>query len=160
MTLHSLLVWRKRGIVVVYLSFWVCFVAATAYNFIWNGLETIEVDFGERAALCAWCAGQTASAEAAVLLRYLEQRWITVSEVAEIVEKNKSHQPLGDGPCICRPSNPIARPVTLPLDKWSFIQYEVQQAFLNFQLAVVVDQAQLPKFVHKNVHARPGRSNQ
>jgi hypothetical protein len=51
-----------------------------------------------RAALCAWCAGQTASAEAAALLRYLEQMWITVAEVAEIVEKNKSHQPLGDDP--------------------------------------------------------------
>ena len=54
--------------------------------------------YGERAALCAWCAGQTASAEAAALLRYLEQMWITVAEVAEIVEKNKSHQPLGDDP--------------------------------------------------------------
>jgi hypothetical protein len=42
----------------------------------------------------------------------------------------------------------------------SFIQHEVQQAFLNFQLAVVFDQAQLPKFVHENIHARPGRSNQ
>ena len=54
--------------------------------------------YGERAALCAWCAGQTDSAEAAALLRYLEQMWITVAEVAEIVEKNKSHQPLGDDP--------------------------------------------------------------
>ena len=44
------------------------------------------------------CAGQTVSAEAAALLRYLEQMWITVAEVAEIVEKNKSHQPLGDNP--------------------------------------------------------------
>jgi hypothetical protein len=42
----------------------------------------------------------------------------------------------------------------------SFIQHEVQQAFLNFELAVVFDQAQLPKFVHENIHARPGRSNQ
>ena len=31
---------------------------------------------------------------------------------------------------------------------------------MNFQLAVVFDQAQLPKFVHENIHARPGRSNQ
>ena len=43
---------------------------------------------------------------------------------------------------------------------WSFIQHEVQQAFLNLQLAVVVDQAQFSKFVHENIHAGPGRSNQ
>ena len=54
--------------------------------------------YRERAVLCAWCAGQTASAEAADLLRYLEQMWLTVAEVAEIVEKSKSHHPLGDDP--------------------------------------------------------------
>ena len=53
--------------------------------------------YRERAAICAWCAEQTASAEVAALLRYLEQMWITVAKVAEIVEKNKSHQ-LGDDP--------------------------------------------------------------
>jgi len=31
---------------------------------------------------------------------------------------------------------------------------------LNLQLAVVFDQAQLPKFVHEYIHARPRRSNQ
>jgi hypothetical protein len=60
------------------------------------------------------------------------------------------------GDCSC----PVARAVILVLDMRSFIQHEIQQAFLNFQLAVVVDQSQLPKFVHKNIHARPGRSNQ
>jgi hypothetical protein len=54
--------------------------------------------YGDRAPLCAWCAGQTASAEAAALLRYLERIWITVAEVADIVEKNKSHEPLGGDP--------------------------------------------------------------
>jgi len=48
--------------------------------------------------LCAWYAGQSASAEVAALLCYLEQMWMTVAEVAEIIEKNKSHQPLGDDP--------------------------------------------------------------
>jgi hypothetical protein len=52
----------------------------------------------ERAALCAWCAGQTASAEAAALFRYLEQMWITVAEVAAAVENSKSHRPLSDDP--------------------------------------------------------------
>ena len=42
----------------------------------------------------------------------------------------------------------------------SFIQNEVQQAFLNFQFAVVFDQTQLTKFIHENIHARPSRSNQ
>jgi hypothetical protein len=57
-----------------------------------------SASYRERAAICSWCAEQTASADAAALLRYLEQMWITVAEVAEIVEKNKSHQPLGDNP--------------------------------------------------------------
>src|SRR6202044_3693552 len=35
--------------------------------------------YRERAALCAWCAGQTVSPDAAALLRYLEQMWITVA---------------------------------------------------------------------------------
>jgi len=51
--------------------------------------------YRERAAICAWCAEQTASAEVAALLRYLEQMWITVAKVAEIVE-TKSHHPVGD----------------------------------------------------------------
>jgi hypothetical protein len=34
----------------------------------------------------------------AALLRYLERIWITVAEVADIVEKNKSHEPLGGDP--------------------------------------------------------------
>jgi hypothetical protein len=54
--------------------------------------------YRERAAIFVWCAEQTASAEAAALLRYLEQMWIAVAEVAEIVEQNKSHHPLGDDP--------------------------------------------------------------
>ena len=37
----------------------------------------------------------------------------------------------------------------LGLNMWSLIQNEVQQGFMNFQLTVVVDQAQLPKFVHE-----------
>jgi hypothetical protein len=82
-----------------HLSSQVCFEASIAYNFIWNGLETIEFNFLRRARrIVHLCAGQTVSAEAAALLRYLEQMWITVAEVAEIVEKNKSHQPLGDDP--------------------------------------------------------------
>src|ERR1700693_4158212 len=43
---------------------------------------------------------------------------------------------------------------------WSFIENEVQQGLLNLQRAVVFDQAQLPKFIHENIHARPRRSDQ
>ena len=41
-----------------------------------------------------------------------------------------------------------------------FIQNEVQQSLLNFQLAVVFDQAQLSKFAQENTHPRPGRANE
>jgi len=55
--------------------------------------------FTEIAPRCALgVPGKTLSAEAAALLRYLEQMWTTVAEVEEIVEKNKSHHPLGDDP--------------------------------------------------------------
>jgi hypothetical protein len=36
--------------------------------------------------------------QAAALLPYLEQMWTVAAEVTEIVEKKKSHQPLGDDP--------------------------------------------------------------
>jgi len=42
---------------------------------------------------------------------------------------------------------------------WPFMQNEVQQGFLNLQLAVVSDQAQLSKFFHEEIYARPGRAN-
>jgi len=48
-----------------------------------------------RAAISAWCAEQTASAEAAAALLYLEQLWLLVADVAEIVEGNRSRAALG-----------------------------------------------------------------
>src|ERR1700728_5046367 len=41
----------------------------------------------------------------------------------------------------------------------SFIQNEVQEGLLNLHLAVVFDQAQLPKLVHEKIHATPGRAD-
>jgi hypothetical protein len=49
-----------------------------------------KISYRDRAAVCAWCAEQTVSAEAAALLRYLEQMWIAVAEVADVVEGNRS----------------------------------------------------------------------
>ena len=46
--------------------------------------------YRERAAICAWCAEQTASAEAEAALLYLQQMWILAAEVAEIIEGNGS----------------------------------------------------------------------
>ena len=42
---------------------------------------------------------------------------------------------------------------------WSFIENKVQEGLLNFELAVVFDQAQPPKFVHEKIHARSCRAN-
>jgi hypothetical protein len=64
---------------------------------------------------------------------------MTVAEVAEIIEKNKSHQPLGDDPLHLSPDYSNRVSVILALDMWSFTQHEVQKGFLNFQLAVVFD---------------------
>ena len=55
------------------------------------------ISYRARAAICAWCAGQTASAETAAALLYLEQRWILAAQVAEIIE-GKSRVPLGSDP--------------------------------------------------------------
>jgi hypothetical protein len=40
-----------------------------------------------------------------------------------------------------------------------FIQNVVQQSLTNFKFAVVINQAQLPKLVHEQIHARPRRSD-
>jgi hypothetical protein len=51
-----------------------------------------------RAAICAWCAEETASAEAATALLYLEQMLILAAEVAEVIEGNRSRASFGSGP--------------------------------------------------------------
>ena len=51
-----------------------------------------------RAAISAWCADQTASSETAAALLYLEQMWILVADVVEIIEENRSHAALGSDP--------------------------------------------------------------
>jgi hypothetical protein len=88
---------RKTGIVVV-----ICparfALASIAYNFYLEWPRNYRVRLLQRACrVVRLVCRATASAEAAALLCYLEQMWMTVAEVAEIVEKNKSHQPLGDG---------------------------------------------------------------
>ena len=56
--------------------------------------QSKSVSHRKRAAICAWCAKETASAEAAAALLYLEQMWILVAEVAEVIEGNRSRAPL------------------------------------------------------------------
>jgi hypothetical protein len=51
-----------------------------------------------RAAICAWCAGETASAEAAATLLYLKQMYILIAEVLDIIERNRSRSSLGSDP--------------------------------------------------------------
>ena len=57
-----------------------------------------STSYRERAAIYAWSSGQTNSAEAAAVLLYLEQLWILVADVAEIIEGKGSNLPLGGGP--------------------------------------------------------------
>jgi hypothetical protein len=64
---------------------------------------------GERAAIRAWCAEQTISAEAGAALRYLEQMYILIAEVVDITEAKRSRSPLGSD-SICRRSGPTKYP--------------------------------------------------
>ena len=57
-----------------------------------------STSYRARAAISAWCAEQTASAETAAALFYLEQMWFLVADVAEIIEGNRTHAPLGSDP--------------------------------------------------------------
>jgi hypothetical protein len=60
--------------------------------------QSNSISYRERAAICAWCAEETASAEAAAALLYLEQMWILAAEVTEIIERNRSRAALGGDP--------------------------------------------------------------
>jgi hypothetical protein len=113
----------------------------------------------ERATICAWCAEQTVSAEAAASLLYLQQQWLLVADVAEIIEGRICVSRSTATFIICRRSNQGTCPVILALNMWSFVQNEVQQGLLNLQFAVVFYQAQLSKLVHEKIHTRAGRAN-
>jgi hypothetical protein len=52
----------------------------------------------DRAAIYAGLAEQAISAEAAAAMRYLEQMWLVIAEVTEVIEKNRSRLPLGSDP--------------------------------------------------------------
>jgi hypothetical protein len=45
------------------------------------------------------------------------------------------------------------------LDLRLVVQNDVQQRTVDFDAAIVVDEAQLSKFVHEETHARAGRSD-
>jgi len=60
--------------------------------------QSNSASYRARAAICAWCAEETASAEAAAALLYLERMWILAAEVAEVIEENKSRAPLASEP--------------------------------------------------------------
>ena len=53
---------------------------------LWQGHRRLR----ERAAICAWRAERTASAEDEGAPLYLQQMWILAAEVAEIIEGNGS----------------------------------------------------------------------
>ena len=59
-----------------------------------RGLEMLpranSTSYKERAAICAWCAKQTSSAETAVALLYLQQMWLLAADVAEVIEERSS----------------------------------------------------------------------
>jgi len=57
-----------------------------------------SASYRERAAICAWCAERTSSAEAAASFRYLQQMWLLVADVAELIEAKKSRAPLSGKP--------------------------------------------------------------
>ena len=50
--------------------------------------------YRERAAICARLAEQAISAEAAESFRYLEQQWLVIAEIANLIEKKRGRSPL------------------------------------------------------------------
>jgi hypothetical protein len=58
------------------------------------GMASQSTSYRERGAICAWCAEQTISAEAAASLLYLQQLWLLVADVAEIIEGKNLRAPL------------------------------------------------------------------
>jgi len=57
-----------------------------------------SASYRDRAKICAWCAGETASAEAEAALLYLEQMYILIAEVADIIEENRLCPRIGGDP--------------------------------------------------------------
>jgi hypothetical protein len=57
-----------------------------------------SASYRARAAICAWCAEETSSAESAAALLYLEKMWILAAEVAKVIEDNRSRASLGSDP--------------------------------------------------------------
>jgi hypothetical protein len=60
--------------------------------------QSNSASYRARAAICAWCAEETASAEAAAALLYLEKMWILAAEVAKVIEGRRSRASLGSDP--------------------------------------------------------------
>jgi DNA-directed RNA polymerase beta' subunit len=52
--------------------------------------------YRERATICSRLADQAVSEEAKATLAYLGEMWRVIVNVADVVEANQSHQPLGD----------------------------------------------------------------
>jgi hypothetical protein len=60
--------------------------------------QSNSTSYRARAAICEWCAEETASAEAAAALLYLEQMYILIAEVTDIIEGNRLRSRLDSGP--------------------------------------------------------------
>jgi hypothetical protein len=54
--------------------------------------------YRERATICTGLADLALSDEAKATLAYLGEMWRVIANVADVVEANQSHQPLGDDP--------------------------------------------------------------
>jgi hypothetical protein len=52
--------------------------------------------YRERATICTRLADQAVSDEAKATLVYLGEMWLVIANVAEVVEKSKSHHLFGD----------------------------------------------------------------
>ena len=50
--------------------------------------------YRQRAAICAWCAEEAISAETAAELMSLEEMWLVVTEVVDLIERNGSRSAL------------------------------------------------------------------
>jgi hypothetical protein len=57
-------------------------------------MDSKSTSYRERAAICSWCAEQTISAGAAASLLYIQQQWLLIAAVAEIIEEKNLHAPL------------------------------------------------------------------
>jgi hypothetical protein len=60
--------------------------------------QSNSASYRARAAIYAWCAEQDIPAEAAAAFLYLEQMYLVIAEVTDVIEGNRLRSPLGSDP--------------------------------------------------------------